>query len=228
MTSPGVIEYREVSVPKKISENEVLLRIQKIGVCGSDIHVWHGKHPFTSYPIVQGHEYCGEVIEVGHEVTLLKPGDKATARPQLVCGTCNPCKKGHHNVCMNLKVQGFQANGGAQDNKVKDVLAENVEGRKAVMAKAVIDCTGNGDLFARAGESFTLSDRLQPMTDNFFFAEVDQDSEIPYDEEVMIPSGSGQPAGPLSMSAKSGETPRILPVESIQMELKKQQGIIEI
>ncbi len=76
-----------------------------------------------------------------------------------------------------------------EDNKVKGVITENVEGRKAVMANVVIDCTGNGDLIARAGESFTVSDRLQPMTNNFFFAEVDQDGEIPYDEEVMIPFG---------------------------------------
>ncbi len=76
-----------------------------------------------------------------------------------------------------------------QDNKVKGVLIENVDGRKAVMAGAVVDCTGNGDIFARAGESYTLSDRLQPMTNNFFFAEVDQESEIPHDEEVMIPFG---------------------------------------
>lgn len=115
MISPGKIELREVEIPADPAPDEILLRIKRIGICGSDIHVWHGKHPFTSYPIVQGHEYCGEVIKVGEKVTLLKPGDKATARPQLVCGTCSPCKKGHYNVCMNLKVQGFQANGCAQD-----------------------------------------------------------------------------------------------------------------
>mgnify|MGYP001028754453 CR=1 FL=1 len=115
MTEPGRIEFRKVKSPGKLMPDEVLLEIKKIGICGSDIHVWHGKHPFTSYPIVQGHEYSGEVIAVGNNVTKVKPGNKATGRPQLVCGSCNPCKRGDYNVCENLKVQGFQANGCAQD-----------------------------------------------------------------------------------------------------------------
>jgi len=115
MTEPGVIEFREVDKPDILSPHDILLKIKKIGVCGSDIHVWHGKHPFTSYPIVQGHEYSGEVVAVGSEVSLVKPGNKATARPQLVCGKCKPCRRGDYNVCENLKVQGFQANGCAQD-----------------------------------------------------------------------------------------------------------------
>lgn len=115
MTSPGVIEYRNVSVPGEIKENEVLLRIQKIGVCGSDIHVYHGKHPATPYPVVQGHEYSAIVEAVGKDVKNVMPGMRATARPQLVCGNCAPCKRGQYNVCQNLKVQGFQAPGVAQE-----------------------------------------------------------------------------------------------------------------
>ena len=115
MINPGLIEFREVDKPSDLSGNEILLRIKRIGICGSDIHVWHGKHPFTSYPIVQGHEYSGEVIEVGGDVTAVKPGDRATARPQLVCNTCKPCLRGDYNICKNLKVEGFQAGGCAQD-----------------------------------------------------------------------------------------------------------------
>lgn len=115
MTSPRVIEYRNVSVPGELKENEVLLRIQKIGVCGSDIHVYHGKHPATPYPVVQGHEYSAIVEAVGKNVKNVVPGMRATARPQLVCGECAPCKRGQYNVCQNLKVQGFQAPGVAQE-----------------------------------------------------------------------------------------------------------------
>lgn len=115
MTKPGDIEIREVSEPDHLEENEIKLKIHKIGVCGSDIHVYHGKHPFTSYPVVQGHEYSGEVVAVGESVTTVKPGDKATARPQQVCGVCGPCKRGDYNICNNLKVEGFQAPGTAQD-----------------------------------------------------------------------------------------------------------------
>lgn len=115
MISPGKIVHKQVDDLSDPGPDEVLLKIKRIGICGSDIHVNHGKHPFTSYPIIQGHEYSGEVVAIGKNITLVKVGDKATGRPQLVCGTCNPCLRGDYNVCKNLKVQGFQANGCAQD-----------------------------------------------------------------------------------------------------------------
>jgi L-iditol 2-dehydrogenase/threonine 3-dehydrogenase len=115
MISPGVIKHTIVEAPEKLNPNEVLLRIKKIGVCGSDIHVFHGEHPATPYPVVQGHEYSALIEAVGENVSIAKPGMKATARPQLVCGECGPCKRGQYNACQNLKVQGFQAPGVAQD-----------------------------------------------------------------------------------------------------------------
>jgi L-iditol 2-dehydrogenase/threonine 3-dehydrogenase len=114
MIRPGVIEQREATEPQ-VGPGEVLLRVRRIGVCGSDIHVWHGKHPFTSYPVVQGHEYSASVEAVGAGVTRVKPGMKATARPQVVCGVCDPCRRGDYHICNKLKVQGFQAPGCAQD-----------------------------------------------------------------------------------------------------------------
>jgi 2-desacetyl-2-hydroxyethyl bacteriochlorophyllide A dehydrogenase len=115
MLSPGVIEYREIPEPEQLQGNEILLRIKKIGICGSDIHVYHGKHPATPFPVVQGHEYSAIVEAVGNTVVKVLPGMKATGRPQLVCGECRPCKRGQYNTCQKLKVQGFQAPGVAQD-----------------------------------------------------------------------------------------------------------------
>ena len=114
MTAPGKIEFGEVAAPKP-GPGEILLRIKQIGVCGSDIHVNHGKHPFTSYPVVQGHEFSAQVEEIGAGVTIVKPGDKVTARPQVVCGKCRPCIRGDYNICDVLRVEGFQAPGCAQD-----------------------------------------------------------------------------------------------------------------
>jgi 2-desacetyl-2-hydroxyethyl bacteriochlorophyllide A dehydrogenase len=114
MTSPGVIEHREVAKPEPGS-GQVLLRVKRIGVCGTDIHVWHGKHPFTPYPVVQGHEFSAEVAVVGEGVTRVQPGQHATAWPQETCGTCNPCRRGDYHICDELKVRGFQAPGCAQD-----------------------------------------------------------------------------------------------------------------
>lgn len=104
---PGEVEMRDVPLPREIRPNEILLKIRRVGVCGSDVHMYYGKHPFANtYPMVQGHEYGGEVIKVGGDVTLFKPGMKATARPHLVCGKCAPCLRGQYNVCENLKVEG--------------------------------------------------------------------------------------------------------------------------
>ena len=114
MTEPGKIEFGDVPEPKP-GPGQILLRVKQIGVCGSDVHVNHGKHPFTSYPVVQGHEFSGEVVAVGEGVTKVKVGDKATARPQVVCGKCRPCRRGDYNICDSLKVEGFQAPGCAQD-----------------------------------------------------------------------------------------------------------------
>ena len=67
MTSPGKIEFNEIEVPE-VKGGEVLVKIVRIGVCGSDIHVYHGKHPYTSYPVVQGHEVSGEVVNGSYTV----------------------------------------------------------------------------------------------------------------------------------------------------------------
>lgn len=98
MTKPGTIEIREVPQSRPVEKNEVKLKIKKTGVCGSDIHVYHGRHPFTSYPVIQGHEYSGVVVEIGEEANVVKVGDKTTARPQRVCGKCPPCRRGNYKT----------------------------------------------------------------------------------------------------------------------------------
>ena len=117
LTAPKQIEFREVAAPEagNLKSDEVLLRILRIGICGSEIHSYHGQHPATFYPVVQGHEYSAEVVAVGSAVRKVKPDDRVTGRPQLVCGECNPCKRGQYNVCSNLRVEAFQADGVAQD-----------------------------------------------------------------------------------------------------------------
>ena len=122
LVEPKHIEFKEVAEPKAadLTAHQVLVNIKRIGICGSEIHSYHGLHPATFYPVVQGHEYSGVVMAVGSEVTVCKPGDHITARPQLVCGKCNPCKRGQYNFYEHLRVQAFQADGAAQDFFVVD------------------------------------------------------------------------------------------------------------
>jgi L-iditol 2-dehydrogenase len=114
MTQPGKIEINQVARPE-VKADEVLIQVKRIGVCGSDIHVYHGLHPYTSYPVVQGHEVGGVVAEIGSTVTGFAPGDKVVFMPQVTCGTCYPCRHGMYHICDNLKVMGFQTSGAAQE-----------------------------------------------------------------------------------------------------------------
>lgn len=76
-----------------------------------------------------------------------------------------------------------------ENGSLKGVIIENVDGRKAVLAKNIVDCTGNGDVFARAGEAFHLSGELQPMTLPFYLADVEPDGKIDFEDELIIPFG---------------------------------------
>lgn len=114
MTQPGKIEFREIERPQTGAE-EVLIAIRRIGVCGSDIHVYHGLHPYTSYPVVQGHEVSGVVASFGAKVQGFQEGDRVVFMPQVTCGKCYPCRHGMYHICDQLKVMGFQTNGAGQE-----------------------------------------------------------------------------------------------------------------
>lgn len=119
MVKPGEITFREVDAPTP-GRGEVLIRMIRLGICGSDIHVYHGTHPFTSYPVTQGHEVSGVIAAVGPEVSPELIGQKVTVQPQVACGTCYPCRHGRYNLCENLKVMGFQTTGMASEYFVTD------------------------------------------------------------------------------------------------------------
>ena len=114
MTEPKKISFREIPVPKP-GPDQVLVKIKKIGVCGSDIHVYHGTHPYTSYPVTQGHEVSGQIVELGEYVKELRVGQRVTIEPQVFCGRCYPCLHGKYNLCEKLKVMGFQTTGTASE-----------------------------------------------------------------------------------------------------------------
>lgn len=130
MTAPGEIEFREVPIPE-IGENQVLVKMKRLGICGSDIHVYHGKHPYTKYPVTQGHEVSGQIIKIGSAVKDFSVGQKVVIEPQVYCGKCYPCTHGKYNLCDELKVMGFQTTGCASeyfavDASKIDVIPDNM------------------------------------------------------------------------------------------------------
>jgi L-iditol 2-dehydrogenase len=114
MTEAFKMSFLEAPTPE-IGEDEVLIRMRRVGVCGSDIQVYHGKHRYMSFPVVQGHEGAGEIVETGGKVSGFHVGDRVTVQPQVFCGHCAPCRSGHVNVCQNLKVYGVHATGMLSD-----------------------------------------------------------------------------------------------------------------
>ena len=114
MTAPGQITFREVPVPEP-KAGQALVKIKRIGVCGSDIHVYYGEHKGTGYPVTQGHEVSGQIVALGEGVETLHVGQKVTIEPQVVCGECYPCRHGKYNLCEKLRVMGFQTTGTASE-----------------------------------------------------------------------------------------------------------------
>ncbi len=105
LQGPKQIEFRDVPVPEP-GEGQVLLAVKRIGICGSDIHVYHGNHQYAIFPLVQGHEGSGVVVKTGLGVRDFRPGELVTFRPQQFCGRCLLCRQGRYNLCEEYKVIG--------------------------------------------------------------------------------------------------------------------------
>ena len=113
LKAPGELVERQVNSPRP-SGGEALLRIRRVGVCGSDFHALAGRHPAYTYPRVLGHELAGEVVEVGPNEAGIKVGDRCAIDPYVSCGACAPCKLGRTNCCERLRVMGIHMDGGMQ------------------------------------------------------------------------------------------------------------------
>ncbi len=91
---------------RPLGPRDVRVRVARTGLCGSDIHAFLGTHPFRKPPMILGHEAAGYVSDVGSDVTRVRQGDLVALEPQIVCGTCAPCRRGASNVCRNKIVLG--------------------------------------------------------------------------------------------------------------------------
>ncbi len=108
--APGQLSAQERAPPRR-DAGEVLVRMQRIGVCGTDLHIFSGNQPYLSYPRVMGHELSGIVAEAP-DGSHLRPGEVVSILPYLSCGVCGACRKGRTNCCRNLQVLGVHRDGG--------------------------------------------------------------------------------------------------------------------
>ncbi len=114
---PDQFIMNETDIPSA-KEGEALIRISRIGICGTDFHAYRGRQPFFSYPRVLGHELAGEIVTIQANPQNLIAGDQVTIIPYLECGKCIACRNGKPNCCTGLKVLGVHADGGMQEYMV--------------------------------------------------------------------------------------------------------------
>ncbi|MDP6041259.1 MAG: zinc-binding alcohol dehydrogenase family protein [Candidatus Latescibacteria bacterium] len=105
----------ETDQPNEPDPGMALVSVQKIGICGTDLHAFKGRQPFFSYPRILGHELGVEVLAVGDNVTRVKAGDLCTVEPYLNCGTCIACRQNRSNCCESLEVLGVHIDGGMRE-----------------------------------------------------------------------------------------------------------------
>ena len=111
LDQPG--QFSSADGPQPVpAPGEALVRVHRIGVCGTDLHAFAGKQPFFSYPRILGHELGVEVIDPGSDPHGLKAGDRCSVEPYLNCGRCIACRRGKPNCCAELKVLGVHTDGG--------------------------------------------------------------------------------------------------------------------
>jgi len=106
--------WKRITVPDapKPGPGEAVVRVHRVGICGTDISGYLGKMPLFSYPRIPGHELGIEVVEAASDVTNVRPGDRCSVEPYMNCQTCYACQRGHTNCCDKLQVLGVHRDGG--------------------------------------------------------------------------------------------------------------------
>ena len=112
LEEPGRFADLDTPVPAGPIPGEALVRVHRVGVCGTDLHAYLGEQPFFSYPRVLGHEIGVEVLEIGEGVSGIRPGDRCAVEPYINCMGCAACRRGKPNCCSSLKVLGVHMDGG--------------------------------------------------------------------------------------------------------------------
>jgi len=138
---PGSWELQDRPDPRPTRSDEVLLEIERVGICGTDLHILSDPpgHPATP-GIILGHEYAGRVVEAGPEVANIQVGDRVVVDPNITCGHCELCRRGFTNMCSNMTTLGIFRDGGMARYNVAPARAlhpvsDDVSPERAVLAE---------------------------------------------------------------------------------------------
>jgi 2-desacetyl-2-hydroxyethyl bacteriochlorophyllide A dehydrogenase len=148
--TPGTLRAEERPMPVP-GEREVLLRVKRVGVCGTDLHIFTGNQPYLNYPRVMGHELSG-LVEAAPAGSRLVRGDPVFVMPYLSCGHCIACSRGKTNCCVNIQVLGVHRDGAfAEYLSVPEAFVHKAEGITLDQA-AMIEFLSIGAHAVRRGE----------------------------------------------------------------------------
>lgn len=153
---PSEFIIRDSSLPA-LADNEVLVRVDACGVCGTDVHIFHGNAP-ASFPLIPGHEFAGVVVDCGKKVKRLSINDPVAIDPNIACGYCAPCREGKINFCENLQAIGVTRNGGFAEYAIVPELqayplSNSTNMEIAAFAEPLSCCLHGADVIAvRPGE----------------------------------------------------------------------------
>ncbi|MGI5850169.1 MAG: alcohol dehydrogenase catalytic domain-containing protein [Christensenellales bacterium] len=150
-TGIGKYEFKQIPKARIEKPDEVLLKVEAASICGTDVHILNVPPEFPAATgIALGHEFVGEIIEIGSKVTAFKAGDRVTMDPNIPCGNCYLCKYGHPNLCKNMYVLGTTVNGffaqyAAAPEKALAKISKKIPAHIAVYAEPLTCVMGGVD-----------------------------------------------------------------------------------
>jgi 2-desacetyl-2-hydroxyethyl bacteriochlorophyllide A dehydrogenase len=121
LEKPGEMRAANLDAPRAPQAGEALVRVHRVGVCGTDLHAFRGTQPYFTYPRIVGHELGVEILALGGDSPGLAVGDLCAVEPSIQCGQCIACRRGRGNCCTELKVLGVHLDGGLREQIVVPV-----------------------------------------------------------------------------------------------------------
>src|SRR5256884_9488792 len=167
--APASMRVGNVPDPTPRSD-ELLIRVEACGICGTDLHIIDGESPLARYPVVPGHEFAGEVVALGYDIAQsngngegnITVGSRVAIDPNLYCGHCDLCRTGHENLCLNYAALGVTTNGAiaqyvAVPMASAYLLPNSISSREAALIEPA-SCAVHGmhSLNPRSGDTFLI------------------------------------------------------------------------